>query len=295
MVMPPVSNQLDIANVHHQKPSTAVSRRNRLCAHEDVPNGRARDTARGSESRSREASNGITENSRHQEHRTRARDQNARFNFPSTSNNPNGRSERSNNVKKQANRLLCNHYKRRCMVKFECCDKYWACHRCHNETSTCQQKKLKSRDTTMVKCMECGKEQQFGQFCVSCNTQFADFYCGLCKHLTGRDDHPYHCEKCGICRIHGDRSFHCDVCGVCLDVQLRGNHKCRPDSAHDNCGICLEDAFTGCQILPCSHKVHKECSKLMIQNGMTRCPICRESFAHKLQRKPVRKQTTKTR
>ncbi|XP_028406496.1 uncharacterized protein LOC114528982 isoform X2 [Dendronephthya gigantea] len=268
MVMPPVSNQHDMANVHHQKPSETLSRRNRLSTHEDVPNDRARDTARGNESRSREASNGTTENSRHQEHRTRARNQNARFNFPSTSNNPNGRSERSNNVKKQPDRWLCNHYKRRCMVKFECCDKYWACHRCHNETSTCQQKKLKSRDTTMVKCMECGKEQQFGQFCVSCNTQFADFYCGLCKHLTGRDDHPYHCEKCGICRIHGDRSFHCDVCGVCLDVQLRGNHKCRPDSAHDNCGICLEDAFTGCQILPCSHKVHKECSKLMIQNGM---------------------------
>ena len=41
-------------------------------------------------------------------------------------------------------------------------------------------------------------------------------------------------------RIHGDRSFHCDVCGVCLDVQLRDNHKCRADSAHDECCICLE-------------------------------------------------------
>ena len=43
-----------------------------------------------------------------------------------------------------------------------------------------------------------------------------------------------------VCRIHGDRSFHCDVCGVCLDVQLRGNHKCREGSAHDECCICLE-------------------------------------------------------
>ncbi|CAB4030642.1 RING finger and CHY zinc finger domain-containing 1, partial [Paramuricea clavata] len=97
---------------------------------------------------------------------------------------------------------LCNHYKRRCLVKFECCNKYWACHRCHNNESTCGRKKLKSRDTTMVKCVECGKEQQFGengQFCVSCDTQFANFYCGLCKHLTGNDDHPYHCDKCGIC------------------------------------------------------------------------------------------------
>jgi hypothetical protein len=41
-------------------------------------------------------------------------------------------------------------------------------------------------------------------------------------------------------RIHGDRSFHCDVFGVCLDVQLRGNHRCRAGSAHDECCICLE-------------------------------------------------------
>ncbi|CAB4002541.1 Hypothetical predicted protein [Paramuricea clavata] len=46
------------------------------------------------------------------------------------------------------------------------------------------------------------------------------------------------------------------------------------------------DAFTGCQILPCSHKVHKECATQMIRSGITRCPICRESFEHKLERRP---------
>ncbi|XP_028406506.1 RING finger and CHY zinc finger domain-containing protein 1-like isoform X1 [Dendronephthya gigantea] len=178
----------------------------------------------------------------------------------------------------------CNHYERRCMVKFDCCDKYWPCSRCHNEASTCKQKP-KTRDTTMIKCMKCEKEQQFGengQFCISCNTRFADFYCGICKHLTGKGNHPYHCEKCGICRNHGDRSFHCDICGVCLDVQLKENHKCRPDSGHEHCGICLEDTFKGSQILPCFHKVHKECLiSMMIQSGITRCSICRESFDYK--------------
>ena len=29
-----------------------------------------------------------------------------------------------------------------------------------------------------------------------------------------------------------------------------------------------QDAFSGCQILPCSHKVHKECAIAMIQNGV---------------------------
>lgn len=41
-------------------------------------------------------------------------------------------------------------------------------------------------------------------------------------------------------RIHKDRSFHCDVCNVCLDKRLQGKHKCRPNSGHDECCICLE-------------------------------------------------------
>ena len=67
--------------------------------------------------------------------------------------------QRSDHRKKQ-DKWLCNHYKRKCVVKFECCNKYWPCHRCHNEQSTCGRRKLKSRDTTMIKCVECGKEQQ---------------------------------------------------------------------------------------------------------------------------------------
>ena len=40
--------------------------------------------------------------------------------------------------------------------------------------------------------------------------------------------------------IYKDRSFHCDVCNVCLDKRLEGKHKCRPNSGHDECCICLE-------------------------------------------------------
>ena len=55
---------------------------------------------------------------------------------------------------------LCNHYKRRCHVKFACCNKYWPCHRCHNNESNCGQKKLKSIHTKFVKCTKCGTEQE---------------------------------------------------------------------------------------------------------------------------------------
>ena len=56
-------------------------------------------------------------------------------------------------------RWLCSHYKRHCYVKFECCNKFWPCHRCHNNQSTCGRRKLKSRDTVQVKCAACNQEQ----------------------------------------------------------------------------------------------------------------------------------------
>ena len=72
--------------------------------------------------------------------------------------NPTGRC--SSAPSNREDNWLCDHYQRRCFVKFECCDKYWACHRCHNNKSTCGQRKLKSRHTVMIKCVECEKEQQ---------------------------------------------------------------------------------------------------------------------------------------
>ncbi len=183
----------------------------------------------------------------------------------------------------------CNHYKRKCLVKIEDDDKFYPCHGCYNIEKVITDRKLmkKSKNATALKCLECGHKQLFdqatGSNCLNCDTKFAEYYCGFCKHLTGTDNHPYHCEKCGICRMHNDKSYHCDICGICIGVKLRNNHKCRAGSAHDECCICLEDAFLGCQILHCSHKVHKECAIEMIKNGITCCPICRESFAHKLE------------
>ena len=78
------------------------------------------------------------------------------------------------------------------------------------------------------------------QTCQSCGTKLAEYFCPKCKHFTGVEKKPYHCDKCGICRIHKDKSFHCEVCNVCLDKRLEGKHKCRPDSGHDECCICLE-------------------------------------------------------
>ncbi|XP_028402767.1 uncharacterized protein LOC114525578 isoform X2 [Dendronephthya gigantea] len=173
---------------------------------------------------------------------------------------------------------LCFHFQRKCYVKFECCDDFWPCHRCHNNQSLCGNKSRKSREISMVKCAKCRKVQQVSQSCSHCDAKFADYYCVTCKHLTGKESGTYHCDKCGVCRIHKDRSFHCDICDVCFEEQ-RESHVCPEESGHEKCCVCSQDAFTGYQTLPCSHRVHRECENQIRRNGRRRCPICQESFA----------------
>ena len=59
----------------------------------------------------------------------------------------------------------CNHYKRLCMVKFDCCEKFYACHRCHNDNADCQPKRtLKSIDARLLKCLSCNEVQEVSTF-----------------------------------------------------------------------------------------------------------------------------------
>ncbi|XP_022791409.1 zinc finger CCCH domain-containing protein 13-like [Stylophora pistillata] len=180
----------------------------------------------------------------------------------------------------------CEHYQRRCSVKFPCCGAFYPCHRCHNLSGTCPADDKKAHHATHVKCGNCGREEEINegsQTCRRCGVKLSEYFCPKCKHFTGVDKNPFHCAKCEICRIYKDRSFHCDVCNVCLNKGLEGKHKCRPNSGHDECCICLKDAFSRCQILPCSHKVHRECAIAMIQNGVRNCPICRHPLYGQLQ------------
>ena len=173
---------------------------------------------------------------------------------------------------------LCHHYLRRCYVRFSCCSVYFACHRCHNDSDKCDDTEARASDATHLKCAECQVVQEINEdshHCSNCRIEFSEYFCAICKHFTSAEKDPFHCEKCGICRIHKCRSFHCDVCNVCLDKRLLGRHTCRPDSGHDECCVCLEDAFSGCQILPCSHKIHKPCALAMIKSGIRSCPMCR--------------------
>ena len=38
------------------------------------------------------------------------------------------------------------------------------------------------------------------QTCSSCGARMSEYFCFKCKHFTGVDKNPFHCDKCGICR-----------------------------------------------------------------------------------------------
>jgi RING finger/CHY zinc finger protein 1 len=180
----------------------------------------------------------------------------------------------------------CTTYDRKCLVKFDCsCTNYWCCHLHHNSKDTpnhCKFKNFKARDIKKLKCLICDCEQDFNantsHSCTQCKIKFSDYYCGICKHLTNRENNPEHCEKCGVCRNHSNKRFHCDDCGVCLDIRYKGKHKCLPDAEHSECGVCLEGVFKGCIVLKCGHKIHSACFNSLKQHNkkcLMKCPICR--------------------
>ena len=172
---------------------------------------------------------------------------------------------------------LCDHYHRRCYVRLSCCSEFFACHRCHNYSGECDNREAKASSATHLKCAECRVVQEINndsRCCSNCKIVFSEYFCAKCKHFTSKDKKPGHCEKCGICRIDSDKSFHCDVCNVCLHKKLEGNHGCRPGNGHEQCCVCFEDVFSGCRILPCSHKIHQECALALVTIGVRSCPLC---------------------
>ncbi|WP_257282476.1 CHY zinc finger protein [Endozoicomonas sp. ISHI1] len=178
----------------------------------------------------------------------------------------------------EAREPLCNHYHRLCRVNFECCARYFPCHRCHNESDDCDVKNRKAFEARKLQCSLCNYEGDItenSQTCPGCNQQMSEYFCAKCKHFICVEKNPHHCDKCGFCRVEKDKSFHCDTCNVCMDKKYQDNHKCRENSGHDECCICLEDTFNGCLMMPCSHKFHRDCAIAMIKNGIKTCPVCR--------------------
>ena len=61
-------------------------------------------------------------------------------------------------------RWQCEHYQRRCLVKFPCCGIFYPCHRCHNTSGACDTDDRKANNATHVKCGICGYEEEVSGF-----------------------------------------------------------------------------------------------------------------------------------
>ena len=61
-------------------------------------------------------------------------------------------------------RWQCEHYQRRCLVKFPCCGIFYPCHRCHNTSGACDTDDRKANNATHVKCGICGHEEEVSSF-----------------------------------------------------------------------------------------------------------------------------------
>ena len=76
-------------------------------------------------------------------------------------------------------RWQCEHYQRRCLVKFPCCGIFYPCHRCHNTSGACDTDDRKANNATHVKCGICGHEEEVSGFVLPVIPKncFAHSYC----------------------------------------------------------------------------------------------------------------------
>jgi len=77
----------------------------------------------------------------------------------------------------------CKHYARNCFLKAECCDEWYVCRLCHDESNeemdthsgrAIKPHKINRYLTELAKCMRCGAEQKASKYCNSCNVDSAD-------------------------------------------------------------------------------------------------------------------------
>ncbi|KAG2411057.1 Zinc finger protein [Vigna angularis] len=175
----------------------------------------------------------------------------------------------------------CDHYKRNCKLRAECCGKLFTCRFCHDNVSD---HSMDRKATLEMMCMHCLNIQPIGPMCMtpSCNGfSMAKYYCNICKFFDD-ERNVYHCPFCNLCRVGqglGIDYFHCMKCNCCLGIKST-SHKCLEKGLEMNCPICCDDLFTSSatvRALPCGHYMHSACFQAYTCSHYT-CPICSKSL-----------------
>jgi len=184
-----------------------------------------------------------------------------------------------------ANDKPCPHYQRLCRLVAPCCHKIYRCRLCHDEV---EDHILPRFEVIEIICNSCDLRQDAKtNHCIRCETIFADYHCNICNLWIGGDaavkNDPFHCDKCGICRVGGKENFvHCEICCMCIRKDAT-DHQCFKNKYKTTCPVCMEDIFSSRKPpteLECGHCIHSECFRKLAQFDY-RCPICKKSVGGK--------------
>lgn len=151
---------------------------------------------------------------------------------------------------------MCEHYVRKCEIKCGKCSKFYSCKKCHDIIISLYNEDIHIIDTVcnIIRCLNCGKEQNASETCDECNIKFGQYSCLKCKYYGNM------------------RSYHCDKCDICYN---RDTHECFDRDI--KCVICLDNIsdMNNMYKLPCHHIIHRTCMIQLSNANHSKCPLCR--------------------
>lgn len=194
---------------------------------------------------------------------------------------------------------VCLHYNNSCMIKGECCEKFYDCHRCHDlqHQIGILDHKFSRGKLDKVMCVNCDTIQNPANKCINCNIIFAQHCCLKCA-LFNNEQEYYHCDDCDICRVDEKVPvIHCKQCNRCVKdttsdywteaekIHLNTEH----DRLHDEsyiedtkCKVCQQDATQMAQQLVvcknCKSIYNYKCAFLILVTKGTKCLGCNEKL-----------------
>ncbi|GFH57675.1 RING finger and CHY zinc finger domain-containing protein 1 [Chaetoceros tenuissimus] len=176
----------------------------------------------------------------------------------------------------------CVHYERKCNVVAPCCGKLFGCRVCHDELTNGAHGQMDRFAIREIVCKECNTRQTCSNRCINpqCGITFAEYHCHKCNLWMALANQPFHCDKCGFCRVGGQQHYrHCDQCSMCINANTFDQHNCLRDKYKNNCPVCREDMHTSRhapQDLPCGHAIHAHCFRRLASYDY-RCPVCKKT------------------
>ncbi len=132
--------------------------------------------------------------------------------------------------------VSCIHYERKCNIVAPCCQRTFGCRLCHddimshaNSNTTKCKIPMDRYAISQIICKACHTLQSSKtNICLHCQTSFAEYHCAICNIWMSNTQHPFHCSKCGMCRVGGSENYkHCDLCGMCLSIVVYESHHCK--------------------------------------------------------------------